>query len=239
MQSLDTTTTSSPRSVAPGRARTDKPDMRLVFGNPNLFKFNKILKGDDIVMVPGFFGPDANTSSYSKLMEEIADLKHEQEGMLKEGADNEDIDVAAWKWKQWHQVPGTHDIFTNPADGETFNMVVDRLCEYFNIRKDTVKFNWYRGQIAQPFHHDLAGAQKHNVTVGASFGTMRELAFVHNESNVKVNIPLPNNSAIAYGENVNLAWKHGVDHIQDSSTDKGGRISIYIHGVSRDVMEDK
>ena len=52
-----------------------------------------------------------------------------------------------------------------------------------------------------------SGAQKHNVTVGASFGTMRELAFVHNESNVKVNIPLPNNSAIAYGENVNLAWK--------------------------------
>ena len=145
----------SPRSVAPDRKK-NQSDMRLVFGNHDLFKFNKILKRNDVVMVPGIFGHDSDRSLYCKLLGEIADLKHEQEGMITEKVDNEDVGAAAWKWKQWHQVPGTHDIFTNPTDGETFNNVVDRLCDYFNIRKDTVKFNWYRGQIAHPVHHDLA-----------------------------------------------------------------------------------
>ena len=62
-------------------------------------------------------------------------------------------------------------------------MVIDRLCEYFNIKKQSIgtRFNWYRDSSDwKPFHHDSAAfnpqrARNQNITVGVSFGSMREL----------------------------------------------------------------
>lgn len=33
--------------------------------------------------------------------------------------------------------------------------------------------------------------------------------------------------------------QHGIDHVEDVSAHKNGRISIYIHGVARDMMDGK
>merc|ERR1712137_1134769 len=87
------------------------------------------------------------------------------------------------EWISWHE--GAHLICKNPKGSKTFTMVIDRLCEYFNITKQSigVRFNWYADSSDwKPFHHDSAfnaqRAKTQNITVGVSFGATRELAFI-------------------------------------------------------------
>ena len=61
------------------------------------------------------------------------------------------------EWISWHE--GAHLISKNPTESRTFNMIIDRLCEYFNIKKQSIgtRFNWYRDSSDwKPFHHDSA-----------------------------------------------------------------------------------
>ena len=79
-----------------------------------------------------------------------------------------------------------HLVVKKPDQSKTFNMIIDRLCEYFSIRKQSIgtRFNWYKDSSDwKPFHHDSAAfnparAKTQNVTVGVSFGATRELAFI-------------------------------------------------------------
>lgn len=72
----------------------------------------------------------------------------------------------------WHE--GAHLIVKNPKGSPTFERVIDRLCEYFNIQKKSsgTRFNWYRDSSDwKPFHHDSAAyneqrAKRQNTTVG-------------------------------------------------------------------------
>lgn len=108
-----------------------RPDLRVHVGSSRTTTFSRPLKHDDVVIVPELFGEEDDWSLYYKLVEEMRDIQ--QKGQSKGS-----------EWISWHE--GAHLISKNPTDSPTFNMVIDRLCEYFNIRKQSIgtRFNWYR-----------------------------------------------------------------------------------------------
>lgn len=120
-----------------------RPAMRVMVGSNSDTKFSKPLKHDDVVIIPELFGPESNWDIYYKLVSEMRTLQ----------ANN----VKGSEWQSWHE--GAHLISKNPVGSETFEMVIDKLCEYFSIRRKSVgtRFNWYRDSSDwKPFHHDSA-----------------------------------------------------------------------------------
>ncbi len=101
------------------------------------------IENPTVVMVPELFGPESNWDLYYKLVEEMRSLQKEN----KPGSE----------WISWHE--GAHLISKNPQGSPTFEMVINRLCEYFKIEKKSIgtRFNWYRDSSDwKPFHHDSA-----------------------------------------------------------------------------------
>ena len=86
------------------------------------------------------------------------------------------------------------------------------------------RFNWYRSSDDwKPFHHDSAAFNPHraknqNCTVGISFGSERELAFLHaKDPEMKVCFPQTNGMVFFFGRDVNINWKHGVNYVPSYS----------------------
>ncbi|CAJ1948477.1 unnamed protein product [Cylindrotheca closterium] len=156
------------------------------------------------------------------------------------------------KWISWHE--GAHLISKNPKGCPTYEKIVARLCEYFNIDpKGSVgtRFNWYRDSSDwKPFHHDSAAfnpqrAKNQNITVGASFGAMRELAFIRASEEVKgdskccLYFPQSNNGVFSFGRDANIHWKHGVNALAPDEQDGKGRISIILWGLAKGAIEEE
>lgn len=121
-----------------------RPDLRVWVASNRDAKFTKPLKHDDVVIIPELFGPESNWDIYYKLIEEITSLQNDNR-------------VKGAEWISWHE--GAHLISKNPRGSPTFTMVIDKLCQYFSIRKKSVgtRFNWYRDSSDwKPFHHDSA-----------------------------------------------------------------------------------
>ena len=147
---------------------------------------------------------------------------------------------------------GAHLIIKNPKGSPTFEKVIERLCEYFNISKKSsgTRFNWYRDSSDwKPFHHDSAAynpqrAKTQNITVGVSFGARRELAFLHataqeNEDKLKMYFPQTNNGVFSFGRDVNIHFKHGINALAAEEQDRKGRISIILWGLAEGVIEEE
>lgn len=120
-----------------------RPDLRIHVGSNTTKTFDRPLKHDDVVIVPELFGPQDDWSLYYKLVQEMRAL---QESGAK-----------GTEWISWHE--GAHLICKNPKGSQTFNVVIDRLCDYFNIKKQSIgtRFNWYKDSSDwKPFHHDSA-----------------------------------------------------------------------------------
>ena len=142
-------------------------------------------------------------------------------------------------------------ISKNPKGSDTFHQVIDRLCEYFSIRKESIgtRFNWYRDSSDwKPFHHDSAAfnpqrAKNQNITVGVSFGATRELAFIRAKEDpnakCKIYFPQTNNGVFSFGRDANILWKHGVNALKPQDQDGKGRISIILWGLAQDVIVEE
>jgi len=213
-----------------------RPALRVWVGSKSDKKFTKPLKHDDVVIIPELFGPESNWDIYYKLVSEMRTLQ----------ANN----VKGSEWQSWHE--GAHLISKNPVGSETFEMVIEKLCEYFSIRRKSVgtRFNWYRDSSDwKPFHHDSAAynpkrAKDQNITVGVSFGARRELAFLHatpqqNGDKCKIYFPQTNNGVFSFGRDVNIQWKHGVNALSEEEQDGKGRISIVLWGLAENVIEEE
>lgn len=238
-----------------------RPDLRVHVGSSHASKFTKKLKHDDVVIVPELFGPEDNWDIYYTLIDEMRAIQQQQQ--QGNGGDNtKNKTTKNSEWISWHE--GAHLISKNPSGSPTFNKVIDRLCEYFSIRKQSIgtRFNWYRDSSDwKPFHHDSAAynpqrAKSQNVTVGVSFGACRELAFLHatpfannnnnnngggndnEEQKCRVYFPQPNNGVFSFGRDVNIHWKHGINALSDEEQDGKGRISIILWGLVEDVIEE-
>lgn len=217
-----------------------RPDLRVLIGSPSQVSLNKPLKHDDVVIVPELFGPEENWDLYYKLVEEMRALQQDTEKRENKGSE----------WIPWHE--GAHLISKNPKGSPTYNMIVDRLCEYFHIDKSKdigTRFNWYRDSSDwKPFHHDSAAfnpqrARNQNITIGASFGATRELAFIRAKEyadgeKCRLYFPQTNNGVFSFGRDANILWKHGINALPPNEQDGKGRISIILWGLASKAIEE-
>ncbi|KDO30740.1 hypothetical protein SPRG_04641 [Saprolegnia parasitica CBS 223.65] len=206
-----------------------RPAMRIIVG-PKKPVFDKPLKHDDVVVVPDFFCAEDDWSIYYKLIEEMRAAQSS-------GA-------AKSEWIPWAE--GCHLISQNPTGSPTYEMVLRRASEYFNMKAGSqgTRFNWYRDSSDwKPFHHDSAAynpgrARTQNITVGVSFGAERELAFLHAQNGSRIYFPQCNGMLFAFGRDVNINWKHGVNALAPQVFCGKGRISIILWGLAQDVIEE-
>ena len=104
--------------IRPNAYALVRPDLRIHVGSNRRRVFNRPLKHDDVVIVPELFGEEDDWSLYYNLVEEMQEIQ-------KKGTKDSE-------WISWHD--GAHSISKNPTDSKTFNMVIDRMREYFNIK---------------------------------------------------------------------------------------------------------
>jgi hypothetical protein len=196
-----------------------RPEMRVLVG-PKTQVFSKTIRHDDVIVVPEFFCAEDDWSMYYTLVEEMRALQ--AKGQPGSG------------WIPWAE--GNHLISKNPKGCPTYEKVCARVSEYFKIKpgSQATRFNWYRDSSDwKPFHHDSAAynperARDQNITVGVSFGAERELAFLHSKNGSRVYFPQCNGMLFAFGRDVNIKWKHGVNALPEAQHDGKGVLYLFI-----------
>ena len=101
----------------------------------------------------------------------------------------------------------------NPEFSETFKRVTDAMAAHFDVEIYATRLNFYRdGTDWKPFHHDshaYGGREKReDFTMGASFGSERELTFLHEPSGQQFSFPQRNGDVFAFTTEVNLSLIH-------------------------------
>lgn len=141
-------------------------------------------------------------------------------------------------WKSWHG--DTHYIADDNLQWKkncpTFNLVLDRIEEFFEMRIKATRLNFYSDSSEwKPFHHDAAAvkedkAKTQNFTVAVSFGLEREVAFQHAKNGTVISFPAENGSVYVLSRDVNVIWKHGIRQVHPDNFKSEGRFSIIAWG---------
>ena len=195
------------------------PDMRIIIGREG--KHTNI-STRDVILKEDLFCDSNNYDIYNNLLDEIK----------KSNLDKSKL------WKLWHD--DTHLIADDNMNGKedcpTFNYIIDKVSDYFNMKVTATRLNWYKDNSQwKPYHHDAAAikphiAKKQNFTVGISFGDEREAAFQHTKSKNVVSVVLKNGSLYTFSKDVNIIWKHGIPQVPNLNSNSRGRISIIAWG---------
>ena len=224
-----------------------RPDMRIIIA-PKQDVLDQTLTHDDVLIVPNFFCEKDDWKLYYQLIDEMRESQAAKTDKS--------------EWVSWHE--GAHLISHNPNGSKTYQMIQEKISQYFSIPMKSVgtRFNWYRDQLDwKPFHNDSAAfnpvrAKNQNITVGVSFGATRELAFLNGNNNTKIYFPQTNGMLFSFGRDVNIRWKHGINALPivkeineisknpkisfEETTDENGkgRISIILWGLCPNIKEE-
>ena len=203
--------------------KKDDVDMRIVFHD--VYKenntFDKELKPKDVVLVSNLFNDFKTNEIYNMLVDEINSCGIHPDKLL----------------KSWHG--DSHLIADDKLHWKnncpTFNMVIERIKEYFNMDIQATRFNWYKDTSQwKPYHFDASAidpekAKIQNFTLAVSFGATRETSFERDtRDKTKISIPISDGDIYAFCKDTNILWRHGIlkeDEIKDD-----GRISIIAWG---------
>lgn len=179
----------------------------------------------DVVLAPNLFADFAPGELYKALVDEVHTCGIPPERLFKMWHGNETIE-------------GTHVIADDKTRWKetcpTFDMVIKRLCDFFDMESKATRFNWYKDTSQwKPFHHDAAAldpekAKAQNFTVAVSFGATREAAFEHAISKTVISMPQPDGYTYAFSKDTNVIWRHGI--LQDMPQRNEGRISVICWG---------
>ncbi len=183
-----------------------KSEMAIV--NGNLYDdYNTILKGG-CAYIPNFFCDTPNYEIFHKLKSEI-DI----------------LNMVNWS---------KHFKYENPEFSETFNDIVKKMEQHFNVKVMQTRLNYYKdGNDWKPLHHDrhAYGEGKDKIredfTMGATFGATRALEFVHDETKLTFSFPQNNGDVFAFNADVNKKFMHGVPKIHKPI---GERFSVIAWG---------
>lgn len=207
----------------------EQPDMRVIVASGKDGRYKRTYVSNDVIIINDLFCEESDLTIYNKLLEE----------MKNSGVNPDEL------WKLWHG--DTHLIADDKKDWKkmcpTFNLVIGKIMDYFNMDIKATRFNWYRNsQEWKPFHHDAAAikpdkAKVQNLTVGVSFGAEREAAFQHAKTRNVISFPLPNGSIYVFSKDVNIEWRHGILQLPPEKQHGQGRISIIAWGAVE--MESK
>jgi len=172
-----------------------------------ILDYEKVLKGGCIYL-PNYFCSIDNLTLFNKLIEEI----------------DTNTDFGLVKWSK-------HFKHENPTFSETFNDIIKRMADYFKVEVLQTRLNYYKdGTDWKPFHHDshaYTNSIKEDFTMGASFGTSRELEFLHESTGNRFKFPQNNGDIFAFTSEVNKKFMHGVPKV---NKEIGPRISIIAWG---------
>lgn len=180
----------------------------------------------DVLLVPNLFKEFANNEIYNRLVEEIQSSKVPKDQLLK-------------LWHGNETIPGTHLICNDKTpwkrDCPTFNMVVQRLVDFFQMDVKATRLNWYTDTSQwKAFHKDSAAvnpekAATQNFTVAVSFGATRDCAFERDSRDqTVVSFPVGDGEIYCFTNDTNMIWRHGV--LQELPVKQEGRISIICWG---------
>ena len=152
----------------------------------NFPKYNKVMKHDDVIMVPNFFGTEDDYSLYYKLLEEFTTAGTAGAGAGGgSGNGGRGSTTATNPFVSWHE--GSHLIVKTTVkeednDKSCFNYVVQTLLHYFHIDPKSgygTRINYYKDQYDwKPYHHDSA-----YVFVSVEYLTFVLYVFVRKNSN--------------------------------------------------------
>jgi len=197
-------------------------DMRIVLHTSyDKSKFDEKLTDKDVLLVPDLFKNSDIT--YDKLLFEIQNS----------GIPENEL------FKLWHG--DSHIIADDKLDWKikcpTFNKVISKIKDYFNLDIKATRFNLYKDTSQfKPMHFDSSAVKPHmskiqNFTLAVSFGTTRDAAFEKSNkdgSKTIISLPQPNGHIYAFCKDTNINWRHGI--LQDIPVRNEGRISIICWG---------
>lgn len=208
-----------------------RPAMRIVVGSPGA-SCCPPLTSDDVFAVADFACGAGDLTLYRRIVAELCQA--------------EASGVKGCRWASWKD--GCHLISKGPEHSPTYCLLLQRIKSYFGIVDDAayVRFLWYKdGADWKPLHHDTAAfsrkrAGKQNATIAVSLGGEREVVFRHEKDGTRLYLPQPNGSAYAFGNSINVHWKHGINALPVGRQESHiGRIAIIIWGWATTGVEDQ
>jgi len=141
----------------------------------------------------------------------------------------------AVKWSQ-------HFKLEDPELSETFREIIKRMSDHFDVEVLQTRLNYYPDESSyKPMHKDRhaygEGAEKirEDFTMGASFGSSRNLDFQHEESGCVFTFPQNNGDVFAFDANINKKFLHGVPKV---SRKTGPRFSLIAWGIQNPKSTD-
>jgi hypothetical protein len=196
-------------------------------------KLTKELSTRDLLLVPNLFRDFEEYEIYNRLIDE-----------LKNCGIPEDKVIIPWHGN--NVIKGTHMIASDwekwKRNAPTFNIVISRIREFFDMNIKATRLNWYQNtEQWKAFHFDAAKinpekAKIQNFTVSVSFGRTRNCAFEKDDNSKNViSFPIGDGEMYCFTRETNELWRHGV--LQELPKVEEGRISIVAWGWLDDVME--
>jgi hypothetical protein len=200
--------------------------MRIVYDAGTwIDKFTSDITSRDVVIVPNLFADFAPGELYRKLVDEVTTCGVHPDQLFK-------------LWHGNETTLGTHLIADDKTHWKdacpTFNLIIDRISDFFDMRVEATRFNLYKDTSQwKPFHHDASGVKPEkaaiqNFTVALSLGATRETAFEHATTKTTVSMPLPDGTIYCFSKDTNIIWRHGI--LKEAQTRELGRISVICWG---------
>lgn len=209
-------------------------DMRIIYDlGCYQDKLYKELTTRDVLLVPNLFRDFEEYEIYNRIIDELKNC----------GIPEEKVIIP---WHGNNVIPGTHMIASDwekwKRMSPTFNMVIGRIREFFDMNIKATRLNWYQNtEQWKAFHFDAAKvnpekAKIQNFTVSVSFGKTRDCAFERDDilKNV-ISMPIGDGEIYCFTKETNEMWRHGV--LQELPKIEEGRISIVAWGWIDNVKE--
>jgi hypothetical protein len=213
---------------------TKPVDMRIIYDlGCYQDKLCKTLTTRDVLLVPNLFRDFEENEIYYRLVDELQNCGIPEDKLIIPWHGNNTIKgthMIASDWEKWKR------------NAPTFNMVISRIRDFFNMNVKATRLNWYQDtEQWKAFHFDAAKinpekAKIQNFTVAVSFGRTRDCAFERDDSckNV-ISIPIGDGEIYCFTRETNEIWRHGV--LQELPKVEEGRISIVAWGWIDDVVD--
>jgi len=209
-------------------------DMRIIYDlGCYQDKLSKNLTTRDVLLVPNLFRDYEEYEIYNRLIDELKNCGIPEEQVIIPWHGNDVIKgthMIASDWEKWKK------------NAPTFNIVISRIREFFNMNIKATRLNWYQNtEQWKAFHFDAAKvnpekAKIQNFTVAVSFGKTRDCAFERDDySKNVISFPIGDGEMYCFARETNELWRHGV--LQELPKIEEGRISIVAWGWLDGVEE--
>lgn len=195
-------------------------DMRIVVEqNKDKFSQNSV-STKDVVLVPNVFSNFEKGALAKKLLDEINAASIPKDQLFKLWhSDCHYIADDKLNWKE--QIP-------------TFNMIINRMQNFFNVRVEATRLNYFKGgEQFKHWHHDRASfhkktAEKQNFTICLNLGATRTIGFRKEGTRTILTTNVDDGQIYCFSKQVNIDWEHAVLKQQSDNHDE--RLSIVIWG---------